>query len=52
MDVELREYLEAMEGRLLARLNNSEERILNRLAGLERDFTNTKLEDGQERRLR
>lgn len=42
MDEEMRRYLEAMEGRLMMRLNNSEERILNRLDALERDFTNTK----------
>jgi len=42
MDEEMRRYLEAMEGRLMARLNNGEERILNRLEALERDFTNTK----------
>ena len=42
MDEEMRRYLEAMEGCLMMRLNNSEERILNRLDALERDFTNTK----------
>ena len=42
MDEELRSYLDAMESRLMARLNNSEERILNRLASVERDFSNTK----------
>jgi hypothetical protein len=42
LDEELRSYLVAMEGRLMARLNNSEERILNRLASVERDFMNTK----------
>lgn len=42
MDEEMWCYLEAMEGRLMACLNNSEERILNRLDALERDFTNTK----------
>jgi uncharacterized protein (DUF1778 family) len=41
MDEELRGYLEAMEARLMARLNNSEERILNRLATME-DASNTK----------
>jgi hypothetical protein len=34
--------LAAMETRLMARLNNSEERIVNRLASVERDFQNTK----------
>jgi hypothetical protein len=45
MDEELHKHLTgiegrlvAMEGRLMARLNNSEERILNRLAAVERDF--------------
>jgi hypothetical protein len=42
MDEEMRRYLEAMEGRLMARLNNSEERVLNRLDALERNSTNTK----------
>lgn len=42
MDQELREYLVAMEGRLVARLNNSEERILNRLSAMEADGQNTK----------
>ena len=42
MDEELRIYLEAMEGRLMARLNNSEERILNRLTTMETDAQNTK----------
>jgi hypothetical protein len=42
MDEELRGYLEAMEARLMARLNNSEERILNRLATMEADASNTK----------
>jgi hypothetical protein len=42
MDEELRGYLAAMEGRLMARFNNSEERILNRLASVERDFQNSK----------
>jgi hypothetical protein len=37
-DDELRRFLEA----IMARLNNSEERILNRLAALELDFVNTK----------
>jgi hypothetical protein len=56
MDEELRQYLAAMEARLvkrmdeiggmearlMARLNNSEERILNRLATMEADSQNTK----------
>jgi hypothetical protein len=42
MDEELRKYLDPMEGRLIARFNISEERILNRLAAVERDFQNTK----------
>jgi uncharacterized protein (DUF1778 family) len=42
MDEELRGYLEAMEGRLTARMNDQHERVLNRLASIERDFQNTK----------
>jgi hypothetical protein len=42
MDEELRGYLAAMEGRLMVRLNNSEERILNRLGTMEADALNTK----------
>lgn len=42
MDEELRGYLEAMEGRLTARLNDQHELVLNRLNSLESDFQNTK----------
>jgi hypothetical protein len=42
MDEELRQYLEAMEARLTARVNDRHERLLNRLTAIERDFTNTK----------
>jgi hypothetical protein len=42
MDEELGRYLAAMEARLMERLNNSEERILNRLTAMERDALNTK----------
>jgi hypothetical protein len=34
--------LMAMEGRLMAKINDGQERILNRLVSLERDFMNTK----------
>lgn len=42
MDEELRGYLEAMEGRLTARMNDQHERVLNRLMAIERDLQNTK----------
>jgi len=42
MDEELRKYLEAMEGRLTARMNDQHESVLNRLTSLEGDFQNTK----------
>jgi hypothetical protein len=53
MDEELRQYLDAMEGRITARgealegrimaqMNDQQERLLDRLASLERDFLNTK----------
>jgi hypothetical protein len=42
MDEELRRYLEAMESRLMARMNDNQERVIERLANLERDFTNSK----------
>jgi hypothetical protein len=42
MDDELRAHLEAMEGRIMAKINDGQERIVNRLSALERDFTNTK----------
>lgn len=42
MNEELRAYLQAMEVRLTARMNDQHETILNRLASLERDFLNTK----------
>lgn len=53
MDEDLRNYLEAMEGRftacmtetegrLTARMNDQHERVLNRLASLESDFQNIK----------
>jgi hypothetical protein len=40
--VKLRGELNAIEGRLMERFNNSEERILNRLATMEGDALNTK----------
>jgi hypothetical protein len=42
MDEELRGYLEKMEGRIIARMNDQHERMLNRLSSIERDFHNTK----------
>jgi hypothetical protein len=42
MEDELRAHLEAMEGRIMAKINDGQERIVNRLSALERDFTNTK----------
>jgi hypothetical protein len=42
MDEELRAYLEAMEGRLMAKIDDRLERVVNRLSLLERDVINTK----------
>ena len=49
MDPELLRYLEgmegrlmAMEGRLVARMNDQHEQLLDRLTALEADFLNTK----------
>ncbi len=42
MDEEAKRYLDAMEARLTARINDYSERMLNRLASLEQDFQNTK----------
>lgn len=42
MDEELGRYLAAMEARLMERLKNSEERIVDRLRALEQDLHNTK----------
>ena len=42
MDEETKRFFDAMEARLTARLNDNSERILNRLASLERDLENTK----------
>jgi len=42
MDEDLKAYLEAMERRIMAKINDGHERIVNRLSALERDFTNTK----------
>jgi hypothetical protein len=42
MDDETRAYLDAMQTVLLTKINDGHERILNRLASLERDFENTK----------
>jgi hypothetical protein len=40
--IKLRGELNAIDGRLMERFNNSEERILNRLAAMEGDALNTK----------
>ncbi len=40
--IKLRSELNAIDARLMARLNNSEERILNKLASMEADASNTK----------
>ena len=42
MDEETKRFLDAMEARLTARLNDNFERILKRLTSLEQDFQNTK----------
>ena len=49
MDEELRAYLEAMEGRLMSKIdaltgqmNNQHERLINDIGSLRMDFTNTK----------
>jgi hypothetical protein len=42
MDDELKRYLDAMQTRLMQQINDGQERILNRLSTLERDFVNTK----------
>ena len=42
MDPELLRYLEGMEGRLVARMNDQHEQLLDRLTALESDFLNTK----------
>lgn len=42
MDEELQRYLEGMEERLMARMNDQIERVLNRIGSLERDFQNSK----------
>ena len=42
MDEELRTYLEGMESRLMARMNDQHERLQNRLGSLERDFQNAR----------
>jgi hypothetical protein len=40
MDEELKQYLDAMEGRLMARINGGNEPILNRLTTLEGEVRN------------
>ena len=44
MDEELRAYLEAMEGRLVGKLNVANERILDRLTEVEREVRNLRSE--------
>jgi hypothetical protein len=44
MDEELRAYLEAMEGRLVGKINVSNERILDRLTEVEREVRNLRSE--------
>jgi hypothetical protein len=38
MDQDLKAYLEAMERRIMAKINDGHERIVNRLSSLERDL--------------
>ncbi len=38
MDEDLKAYLEAMERRIMAKINDGHERIVNRLSSLERDL--------------
>lgn len=42
MDPELLQCLEGMEGRLLTRMNDHQEQLLDGLTALEGDFLNTK----------
>jgi hypothetical protein len=42
MDDETRAFLEAMEARLMARMNNQHERLINVITSLQNDFSNTK----------
>ena len=42
MDDETKAFLEAMEARLMARMNNQHERLINVITSLQNDFSNTK----------
>lgn len=42
MDEELKAYLDSLKADLIGRINEGNERILNRLTTLEQDFQNTK----------
>jgi hypothetical protein len=42
MDDELKRYLDAMQARIMQQINDVQERILNRLTTLEKDFLNTR----------
>ena len=42
MDEELKQHLDAMERRIMQRLNDQHERLLDHVVALRRDFDNTK----------
>jgi hypothetical protein len=42
MDNDFRVYLEAMDGRIMAKINDGLERVVSRLSSPERHFTNPK----------
>ena len=42
MDDETKAFLVAMEARLMARMNDQHERLINAMTSLRRDFQNTK----------
>jgi len=42
MDDDTKAFLEAMEARLMARMNNQHERLINVITTLQNDFSNTK----------
>ncbi|HME21236.1 MAG TPA: hypothetical protein VKI44_07765 [Acetobacteraceae bacterium] len=51
MDEELRHHLDAMEERLIGRLNSQTERVLDRLTTLEADIRNQRSEHTATREL-
>jgi hypothetical protein len=51
MDVELLDYLAAMENRLVARINNGNEGVLNRLTVIESELRNLRSEHAVTRNL-